>query len=239
MKLHILYFAHDLADAAIRRRVLMLQNGGARVTVAGFQRGKSVLTDDPEVRAISLGRTQDARFAQRIGAVASARLSLRTKLSGLDVPDVIIARNLETLALAEAAASLFGTGIPIVYECLDIHRLLLDGGVKGKFMRRAEGYFGRNARLLITSSPAFVEHYFGPRSRLDLPVMLLENKVLDLGGPQDVVSCGPRLPDSGVPWRIGWFGALRCRRSLAMLCDLDRKSTRLNSSHVKISYAVF
>src|SRR5690606_41192729 len=83
------------------------------------------------------------------------------------------------------------------------------------------------------------EHYFGPRSQLDLPVMLLENKVLDLGGSQDVVSCGPRLPDSGVPWRIGWFGALRCRRSLAMLCDLDRKSTRLNSSHVKISYAVF
>src|SRR3546814_7688123 len=135
MKLNVLYFAHDLADAAIRRRVLMLQNGGARVTVAGFQRGGSVLADDPEVRTISLGRTQDARFAQRIGAVALARLSLRAKLSGLDVPDVIIARHLETLALAEAAESLLGTGIPIVSECLDIHRLLLADGVKGKLMR--------------------------------------------------------------------------------------------------------
>src|SRR3546814_2203087 len=72
----------------------------SRVTVAGFQRGGSVLADDPEVRTISLGRTQDARFAQRIGAVALARLSLRAKLSGLDVPDVIIARNLEKIGRA-------------------------------------------------------------------------------------------------------------------------------------------
>lgn len=217
--MRILYLAHDLADAAVRRRVLMLQHGGARVTVAGFQRGASVLADDPQTRTISLGRTQDARFTQRIGAVASARMSLRRRLSGIEAPDVIIARNLEMLALADAAASLFGSGIPIVYECLDIHRLLLDDGVKGKLLRRAEGYFGRKARLLLTSSPAFTEHYFGPRSRLDLPVMLLENKVLDLGGSADAALRRPRPPQAGEPWRIGWFGALRCRKSLAILCD--------------------
>src|SRR5690606_39412200 len=34
--------------------------------------------------------------------------------------------------------------------------------------------------------------------------------------------------------------AVRCHCSLfTVLCSLDRKSTRLNSSHVQISYAVF
>ena len=49
MTLHVLYLAHDLADAAIRRRVLTLKAGGAEVTVVGFQRGGNLvftLNDD-------------------------------------------------------------------------------------------------------------------------------------------------------------------------------------------------
>ncbi len=36
--LHVLYLVHDLADPAVRRRVMMLQAGGANVTLAGFRR---------------------------------------------------------------------------------------------------------------------------------------------------------------------------------------------------------
>lgn len=43
--LNILYFVHDLADPAVRRRVLMLQAGGARVALAGFRRGDNRLAD--------------------------------------------------------------------------------------------------------------------------------------------------------------------------------------------------
>src|SRR5436309_9111440 len=35
------------------------------------------------------------------------------------------------------------------------------------------------------------------------------------------------------------LGAINSARAGNQLCDRDRKSTRLNSSHVKISYAVF
>jgi succinoglycan biosynthesis protein ExoL len=31
-------------------------------------------------------------------------------------------------------------------------------------------------------------------------------------------------PQSGFPWRIGWFGALRCRRSLGILAEFTRRS---------------
>jgi glycosyltransferase involved in cell wall biosynthesis len=220
--LRVLYLAHDLADAAIRRRVLTLRAGGADVDVAGFQRGGNLLSGEAGLTSIVLGETADGRFAQRIGAVVAARLNLRRKLAGLRRPDVIIARNLETLALAEAAAAVFGGGIPIVYECLDIHRLLLDEGLKGSVMRAAQQRFGRNASLLVTSSPAFVDNFFKPRSGLDLPVLLLENKVLMLGAEPAPLSVASK-PPAGKPWRVGWFGAIRCRKSFAILSDFARR----------------
>ncbi|WP_162894814.1 glycosyltransferase family 4 protein [Rhizobium terrae] len=219
MKLNILYLAHDLADAAIRRRVLTLKAGGANVTVAGFERGANLLAEEQDITTISLGETADGRFVQRIGTVIAARMALSKKLYWISKPDVVIARNLETLALAGAAASMFGRNIPIVYECLDIHRLLLDEGVKGRLMRLVQRHFGRRASLLITSSPAFVENFFKPCSGLDLPVMLLENKVLALKPEAVSGMSGPRMPKPGKPWRIGWFGAIRCRKSLDILID--------------------
>ncbi len=219
MRLQVLYLAHDLADAAIRRRVLMLKQGGARVSVAGFQRAGNLLAGEDDVPTVVLGRTADARFAQRASAVISAALRLKSSLAGLPAPDVIIARNLEMLALAARASALQGTRVPVVYECLDVHRLLLDSGLKGALLRRAEGFFGRHASLLLTSSPAFVVNYFRRLSRLKLPTMLVENKVLDLSGSFGTFTPRPRMPEVGKPWRIGWFGAIRCRKSLAILTE--------------------
>ena len=222
MSIHVLYLAHDLADPAIRRRVLTLKAGGAMVTVAGFLRGRNLVEDEAGVRTVVLGRTADGQFLQRMGAVLKSSLTLKASLAGTARPDVIIARNLETLALAGKTASLFGGRVPVAYECLDIHRLLLDDGAKGKLMRFLQRHFGRQAQLLITSSPAFVENFFKPRSGLDLPVLLLENKVLALGGDIGAVPVS-RTPKPGQPWRIGWFGAIRCRKSLSILCEFARR----------------
>ncbi|MDL2401898.1 glycosyl transferase family 1 [Rhizobium mayense] len=221
--LHILYFVHDLADPAVRRRVLMLQAGGARVTLAGFRRSDNALAAIHGVEPIELGRTRDAQFAQRIAAVAKSALRLRGLLRSVDKPDIIIGRNLEMLAVANRAKSIFGGDMPVVYECLDIHRLLLRQDVFGGALRGLERHFGADAALLLTSSPAFVEHYFRSRSGLDLPIVLLENKVLALEGAEAEIAAGPRLPASGEPWKIGWFGALRCRKSLEMLADFSRQ----------------
>lgn len=221
MTLHVLYLAHDLADPAVRRRVLMLSAGGARVTLAGFRRGDNALAAVEGLRPIELGVTADGRFAQRVGAVGKACLNIRRRLRGVTRPDVIIARNLEMLAVADRAVAAFGGETPVVYESLDIHRLLLRSDFAGRMLRGAEARLGRKAKLLITSSPAFVENYFRPLSGLDLPVLLLQNQVLALGNEADAP---PQLHQrrKGDPWRIGWFGALRCSRSLAMLSTLSR-----------------
>lgn len=221
--LQILYLAQDLADPAVRRRTLALIAGGAQVTVAGFRRGTNPLATIEGVAPIELGRTADGRFLQRVGAVAGACLSLKRKLRPGPKPDIIIARNLEMLAVARRAETLFGGEVPIVYECLDIHRLLLRDDIVGRSLRAAEARLGRGARLLITSSPAFVEHYFRPLSGLDAPPMLLENKVLDIDGAEEPTMAPAACPPPGAPWKIGWFGALRCRKSLALLAEFSRR----------------
>lgn len=223
MTLHVLYLVHDLSDPAVRRRVIMLQAGGASVTLAGFRRGEDPVTSISGVSPIDLGATRDGKFVQRLAAVAKAALSLGAKLGHLGKPDVIIGRNLEMLALANRANALFSGNVPIVYECLDIHRLLLGKNGISRAMRSAERMLGRNAALLITSSPAFVREYFQPFKQIGAPVVLLQNKVLELTGLADT---GPRSGSAsshGAPWKIGWFGALRCRKSLELLAAFTRQ----------------
>ncbi len=220
--LRVLYLVHNLADPAVRRRVTMLEAGGAAVTLAGFRRGAAPLESGSSA-PIELGHTEDGRFIQRLASVAAAALSLAGKLKSVPRPDIIIGRNLEMLALANRARAIFGADIPLVYECLDIHRLLLDPGPMGKAMRGAERRFGCDAALLITSSPAFTREYFARFGQSEAPVMLLPNKVLELGAPQ---ASSPQAapPNAGEPWRIGWFGALRCAKSLELLAAFTRRA---------------
>jgi len=218
--LRVLYLVHDLSDPAVRRRVLMLTAGGAEVTLAGFRRGENRLADIEGVTPLELGTTADARFAQRLLAVAGAAAGLARRLAGIARPDVILARNLEMLALAGRASARFG-GVAIAYECLDVHRLLLKDSLAGKALRAAESRFARNAGLLVTSSPAFVEQYFRPLSGVRAPVHLLENRVLELDG--DETDLPVRSRPAGAPWRIGWFGAIRCRKSLDLLAAFTRR----------------
>ncbi len=222
--LHVLYLVHDLTDPAVSRRVAMLEAGGARVAVAGFRRDDRTSPARLGVSApIDLGVTRDGKFAQRIAAVAAAALALRARLGGVDQPEIIIARHLEMLALADRAKGLFPTRPAIVYESLDIHRLLLAENAFGRTMRAAERRFARHAQLLLTSSPAFLRGYFEPYGQLDAPTLLLENKVLDLDDRSPAKASRLPVPTSGKPWRIGWFGALRCARSLDTLIDLARR----------------
>lgn len=220
--LHVLYLVHDVSDPAVRRRIIMLRAGGARVTLAGFRRTIDPVSDVEGLRPIDLGATRDGRFGQRMVAVAKAAVSIGSKLGNMPRPDLIIARNLEMLALARRAKSAFQATVPIVYECLDIHRLVLRDDFLGKALRGTERYLARDVKLLVTSSPAFIANYFKPFGQIAAPVELLENKYFEASAvsPDDLVAAeNPVVP----PWRIGWFGALRCRRSLELLAEFSRR----------------
>lgn len=220
--LHVLYLVHDVSDPAVRRRITMLRAGGAQVTLAGFRRTTNPIADVEGLRPIDLGATRDGRFGQRLAAVAKAALSIGSKLGAIARPDLIIARNLEMLALARRARSAFGASVPIVYECLDIHRLVLRNDVLGKALRATERFLARDVKLLVTSSPAFIANYFKPFGQVAAPIELVENKYFEAAAIAPDAAEAEESP-VGPPWRIGWFGALRCRRSLELLADFSRR----------------
>ncbi|WP_243626096.1 glycosyltransferase [Phenylobacterium hankyongense] len=215
------YFVHDLADPAVTRRVRMLQAGGAQPVVLGFRRTDTAPETIAGAPAVDLGRTYDARLGHRAKATARAALTSGRWRELLAGAEVVMARTLEMLAVAEAARRTCRLDAPLVYECLDIHRLMLGEGAKSRAMRAVERALMRRASLLIVSSPAFLEAYFEPRqgvgATLPIPTLLMENKVLELE-PRQTARPAPRPP--GPPWRIGWMGAIRCRKSLDILTAL-------------------
>lgn len=217
----ILYLVHDLTDPAVTRRVAMLMAGGAKVRVAGFRReARPAPTVLGSGIPVDLGETRDGRFLHRIASVARAALGIGVALKGVRAPAVIIARNLEMLALARRVAPTFQPRPAIVYECLDIHRLMLGRGAVPTTLRAVERRLVADTALLVTSSPAFLREYFELHGQVDAPAALLENKVLRLeSGRMEQ----PTRTAADRPLTIGWFGALRCRRSLAVLKALAER----------------
>ncbi|MGA9765478.1 MAG: glycosyltransferase [Rhodomicrobium sp.] len=220
MAVKIAYFVPDLDDPAVGRRVSMFTLGGAKVQLTGFHRGAEPVVSVNGVPATDLGRTEPAKLVSRVLSVAKSALRPAAIGDAVRGADVIVARNLEMLTLAVRARNRFARHVPVVYECLDIHRLLLSQGPAGRALRLLEDRLWRETDLLLTSSPAFVRNYFALRE-LPMPHRLVENKVMHLDGEAAVLA--PKRPDPGQPWRIGWFGALRCRTSFDMLARLARE----------------
>jgi hypothetical protein len=222
-----LYFAHDLDDAAIWRRVGMLEAGGAVGTVVGFRRRTGPL---PRKDALVLGRTKDGRMLRRAGSVLrlSVRILARLRRAGLlagPAPDVIIARNLEMLILARIAVMGISPAPRLVYELLDIHRLQSSPDAVGRLIRFIEARLLRACDLVLISSPGFKRNYL---EKWKFPVrasLLVENRVFDPNGDlakvvkANVARSGPVEPDRIT---IGWFGILRCQWSLDTLDALTR-----------------
>jgi succinoglycan biosynthesis protein ExoL len=212
----ISYFVHDIGHPDLARRLGMLREGGAEITVVGFHRGRQIDADLGST-VIDLGRTVDARFVHRAWAVARATPRLRRWADVISESKVILARNLEMLFLAAVARRLYATRASLVYECLDIHRMMLSGGIGGVALRRIERSLLKRSQGLIVSSPGFIREYFEKTGAILPKTFLIENKVLPaegkLGGRKQNISAGP-------PWRIGWFGLLRCRRSLEILSQV-------------------
>ncbi|WP_288805339.1 glycosyltransferase [uncultured Novosphingobium sp.] len=237
----VAYLGHDVNDAAVRRRVAMFREEGLAVRLGGFRRGDAVPPGGSPDEIVDFGKTADARLVQRalrvLGNVLAPRLVQRT----CDGARVLVARNLEMLVLAWRVRR---RGQRLVYECLDIHRLMLGSGCKSRLMRWIERKLLRRADLVLVSSPAFAREYFSARQGHDQAVLLVENKVpiSQRAARRDEETRAEAEPRASTDTRadtraetgagadaqasprvvIGWFGMLRCRRTLAELARIAR-----------------
>lgn len=223
-ELRLAYLVHNLADPAVAKRVRMLSAFGDEVTPIGFHRDNHAVEAVAGTAAIDLGRTFDADFRQRITMILRHAADLAAWAPRLRDCDVVIARNLEMLVLAALARRRYARRATLVYEALDIHRFLLSQGMLGKGMRLLERRLLRRLGLLIVSSPAFLRDYFEASQRIarlaGLETLIVENKLLP-AAPNNALPWGALSAlTPAAPWNIGWFGMIRCRKSLDYLCDL-------------------
>ena len=212
----VTYLAHDLDDPSIWRRVRMLRQGGAEVRVAGFRRGQGPLPEDATV----LGHTANGRMIQRVRAIAAAWPRITGMIPAQDGPEVILARNLEMLALGARLARI--RGARLVYELLDIHAMMLGQGTAARVLRRVEAKLMQRSSLVILSSPAFRTSYLRHYDQPDVPTLMVENKPFARAETARQAGAATDGAENGGPLIIGWFGMLRCRWSLGVLDQVSR-----------------
>lgn len=217
--MRIAYFVQDLVDPAVSRRIAMLRQAGAEIVLYGFCRADQPPAEVGGIPARMIGHTAGGRLAERAALVLRRRLTVSSWARDTRGADVVIARNLEMLVLAAAARDLFAPDAPLVYELLDVHGSLLGDGAASRVMRGIERALLKRSAAVIISSPAFERDYLARYQPGHPPTILVENKVFARGG---VPAPREASPD-GPPWRIGWFGVIRCRRSLECLADLVRR----------------
>ncbi len=217
----IAFFAHDAGDAAVRRRVRGFVDDDLSVTGFMMRRAEDIPRDWDN---IDLGRTHDADYLQRIGAIFSGARRAARQRDRLAAADVIYARNLDMLATAFLARRMAGLKTPVVYECLDVHRLLARKDAVGGLFRLVEGALLKRTRLLVVSSPAFLERHFAVHHPGRYTARLIENRLAAGGhyGPRPGRNPTPSVPRQDNPLAIGWVGVLRCSRSLDLLIGLAR-----------------
>ena len=145
--------------------------GDAQVKVAGFRRTPKPVVTVAGCRAVDFGcQTFDARFSQRIGAVLRTVIGLRRYEALFADVDLVVARGRDFCKKP----------LPVLlYECIDIERLMLSRGPADMVLRWLERRLSRRAAAIINSSPAFT-HYFHRIAHLKNPIRLVENKVLDI-----------------------------------------------------------
>lgn len=217
----IAFFGHDAGESTVIKRATAFQACGARVVGFMFRRERAAPQRPLPFENVDLGVTADRNYARRVPKLLAGVARTLKRRDLLETCNVFYARNLDMLLVAEAARRLGHVDAALVYECLDVRRVFLGNGSISKAFRWSERKLLGASDLLVVSAPDYLTRYFGPVQGYVGPTYLLENKPLPhmLPARPERLRCEapPRLP-----WVIGWFGVLRCTRTLDILCGLAR-----------------
>lgn len=213
----VAFFGHDRIEPTIRKRVGAIRETGWSVVEYMFVRARVGLADPGTAGdVVPLGQTVDRQYGRRLPMLALGIVRALARWRDLRAADVVYVRNLDMALVAWASTRLAGSRAPLVYEVLDIQRLMVRPDRVGRVARAVERWILGRSALLVVSAPDFVGRYFGPVQGFSGPWHLLENKVM-AHRLAEVAHRIDRDRSAGPPWVIGWFGTLRCLRSLTIL----------------------
>ena len=221
----IAFFAHDSGESVVIKRAKAFQACGATVTGFMFHRVRDKARPAPVWHNIPLGTTVDRNYLARLPKLCSGLWTVLRHRRELAACAVINARNFDMMAIATTAKWLTRSRARLVYEVLDIQRAFVGTSAVNALFRWCERRLLAACNMLVVSSPMFMTRYFEAQQGYTGAWYLLENKVAasQLTEEQKAAS-SVSSPAPGPPWIIGWFGTLRCTRSLDIL-------SRLAASH--------
>ncbi len=221
----IVYFSHNRRDTAFVRRVQGLCDAGVDITTFSFRRDGEPASGGPAWPNVDLGHLEHGRFAQRALFYLKALYTVFSNRHTIGQADVIYTRNLDIFLFAYFSVRLAlpwrSQRATFVYECLDVHEALIGSGWKAGLLRFLERRALSISRLLVVSSPGFIEQFFVPVQGYSGPHHWVENK-LYLGSVAVARDSGePKAAQDG-PLTIGWVGIIRCTKTLDLLIALAR-----------------
>lgn len=215
----IAFFAHDSRESVVIKRAKAFQSAGASIIGFMFHRERGKEQPAPVWQNVALGATVDRNYLSRLPKLCSGLWKVLRYRCELRECDVIYARNFDMMAIATAAKWLSRSSAQLVYEVLDVQRAFIGAGAVKAVFRWCERRLLAACDMLVVSSPMFMTRYFEPQQGYTGAWFLLENKV-SASQFETVAREVARKPAPGPPWIIGWFGTLRCARSLDILSRL-------------------
>ena len=217
------YFGGDATNPTSILRITSLLAAGVDVTAFTFRRSKFNVGFQPAWPNIHLGHTTDRRYLARLLPLLRAALVILRKRSVLGGADFLYARMIDAAVLALFAKWVSGSKATLVYEVEDVQAVFFKRTLAGAVMRWIERRLLARTGLLVVMSPGFLRGYFAPVQRYAGASFVLENKLqLDHPPPPVLPSAQPwsRITDK---WVIGWFGTLRCQRSMQILSEIAER----------------
>ena len=228
----IIFFGHDSGESTIIKRANSFTASGWRVIGFMFKRIRGVEARPPSWENVELGVTVDLHYWKRVTKLLYAIVMVAMNGRRLRGSQVFYARNIDMLFVAVVSRYITRSKALLVYEALDIPRAMLGGSSVNRTMRWLERRLLEPCDLLVVSSPEYISRYFAPVQGYRGPWRLLENKIsaTQMAG-QRIQRVYPRAVPT--PWVIGWFGVLRCVRSVELLCSIARRLGEKVVIHVR------
>ena len=214
------YIGVDATNPTLILRVRSFLRAGIDLTAFTFRRHKFNTDYEPEWHNVHLGDTVDRKYIYRLPSLIKGLFRITKHRGVLRAADFIYARNMDLLYLGLLARWISRSRAKLVYEVEDVQEVFFKNTFAGTIFRRLEAWALKRTDLLVSLSPGFIHGYFEPVHNYSGPSFVLENKI-QLG------DCDETPTEAGAVWEaqqdrwvIGWFGTLRCQKSMKFLEEI-------------------